>query len=197
MNHAPHSHHVVIKGDRFVPYLNRDAIQSRVQELADRLNTDFRGRLPIFICVLNGAFMFFADLIRRIHIDCEVDFLKLSSYSEKKLSSGTVTMLKDLNCQVEGRDIVLVEDIVDTGISIDFMKQLIGSRMPASLSIVTLLHKPESAKIRHHLEYIGFDIPPRFVIGYGLDYAQQARNLPEIYILDESQPTDAENVETT
>jgi hypoxanthine phosphoribosyltransferase len=176
---------VHVRGDAFVPYLSRDAIGERVRRIAGDLNRDFSGKRPIFICILNGAFMFFADLVRHISIDCEVDFLKLSSYKSNKISSGAVELVKDLNCEVEGRHIVLVEDIVDTGLSIDFMKQWIEKKHPASLSIVTLLHKPESAKVRHALDYVGFEIPPRFVIGYGLDYAQQARNLPDIYILAE------------
>jgi hypoxanthine phosphoribosyltransferase len=186
---------VTIRGDRFVPFISQDAIAQRVSELAQHLNADFAGRRPVFICVLNGAFMFFSDLIRHVRIECEVDFMKLSSYSERKISSGTVTMLKDLNCEVNGRHIVLVEDIVDTGLSIDYMKQLILARMPASLSIVTLLHKPECTQIQHQLDYIGFEIPPRFVIGYGLDYAQQARNLPEIYILAGEEPASSDHME--
>jgi hypoxanthine phosphoribosyltransferase len=193
---APSLGSVTIRGDRFVPYITRDKLHERVRELAEAINTDFRDRKPIFICVLNGAFMFFADLIRRIHIDCEVDFMKLSSYSERKISSGQVTLLKDLNCQVEDRHIVIVEDIVDTGLSIDYMKNVIAARAPASVSIVSLLHKPDCAQIHHDLEYIGFEIPPRFVIGYGLDYAQQARNLPEIYILADDAPASHDHVES-
>ncbi len=177
---------VAINGDRFIPYITRDSIAARIDELAEALNRDFDGKRPIFICVLNGAFMFFADLVRRITIDCEVDFLRLSSYGDRKISSGDVRLLKDLSCEADGRHIVLVEDIVDTGVSLDFMKTLIGAKQPASLSIVTLLHKPESTRIPHTLDYVGFVVPPRFVIGYGLDYAQRARNLPEVYILDDA-----------
>jgi hypoxanthine phosphoribosyltransferase len=175
---------VEIQGDRFVPYLTAESIQRRITELAQRMNGDLNGQTPIFICVLNGAFMFFADLVRQITIDCEVDFLKLSSYGEKKISSGNVELVKDLNCEVDGRNIVLVEDIVDTGYSVDFMKKWIQRKNPASLKIVTLLHKPESTKIAHTLDYVGFEIPKEFVVGFGLDYAQKARNLPAIYILD-------------
>ena len=175
---------IIIKGDHFVPFIQIDRLQGRITELAAQINHEMEGQAPIFICVLNGAFMFFADLVRQITIDCEVDFLKLSSYGEKKISSGQVQLVKDLNCEVEGRNIVLVEDIVDTGYSIDFMKKWIEEKNPASLKIVTLLHKPESTKIAHALDYVGFSIPPRFVVGFGLDYAQKARNLPAIYILD-------------
>lgn len=176
--------HVEIKGDHFIPFIDAARIQERIREIAADVNREMQGQTPIFICVLNGAFMFFADLVRQITIDCEVDFLKLSSYGEKKISSGNVQLVKDLNCEVEGRNIVIVEDIVDTGYSIDFMKKLIAKKNPASLKIVTLLHKPSSTKIRHTLDYVGFEIPTKFVVGYGLDYAQKARNLPAIYILD-------------
>jgi len=176
--------HVDIKGDHFVPYIPVADLQARITELSAAINRDLAGQTPIFICVLNGAFMFFADLVRQVTIDCEVDFLKLSSYGEKKISSGNVELVKDLNCEVEGRNIVLVEDIVDTGYSIDFMKKWIDRKNPASLKIVTLLHKPASTKIAHHIDYVGFEIPPQFVVGFGLDYAQKARNLPAIYILD-------------
>ncbi|MBR9976034.1 MAG: hypoxanthine phosphoribosyltransferase [Bacteroidetes bacterium] len=175
---------ITIQGDEFIPYISLERLQSRISELAGQINREMEGQTPIFICVLNGAFMFFADLVRQITIDCEVDFMKLSSYGERKISSGEVRLVKDLSCQVEGRNIVLVEDIVDTGFSIDYMKKWIAEKHPASLKIVTLLHKPESTKIAHALDYVGFEIPPRFVVGFGLDYAQKARNLPAIYILD-------------
>ncbi len=181
---------IEIRGDRFVPFIEVQRIQERTTEIAERINRDMDGETPIFICVLNGAFMFFADLVRQITIDCEVDFLKLSSYGEKKISSGNVQLVKDLNCEVEGRNIVIVEDIVDTGFSIDFMKKWIGKKNPASLKIVTLLHKPSSTKISHTLDYVGFEIPTKFVVGYGLDYAQKARNLPAIYILDGNHDTE-------
>jgi hypoxanthine phosphoribosyltransferase len=177
---------IEIRGDEFVPYLTVDRLQTRIRDLAARINRDMDGNVPIFICVLNGAFMFFADLVRQVTIDCEVDFIKLSSYGEEKISSGQVELVKDLSCEVEGRHIVLVEDIVDTGYSIEFMKNWIEKKRPASLKIVTLLHKPESTKISHELDYIGFEIPPRFVVGFGLDYAQKARNLPAIYILSDN-----------
>jgi hypoxanthine phosphoribosyltransferase len=178
------SRHVIVNGERFVPYLTTDTIQARVAELAAIINTDYEGKKPILICVLNGAFMFFADLVRQVRIECEVDFLRLSSYGARKISSGTVRLLKDLSCEAEGRHILLVEDIVDTGVSLDFMKKLIAEKRPASLAIATLLHKPTQTRIPHELDYVGFVIPPAFVIGYGLDYGQQARNLPEVYMLD-------------
>ena len=174
---------ITINNDRFTLYLSEEQIKARVKEIAARINNDYRGKVPIFIGILNGSFIFFADLIREITIDCEVDFLKLSSYGDAKISSGQVRLLKDLNCQVDGRDIIVVEDVVDSGISIDFMKRLVQKENPASLRVVTLLLKKSVAKVDFPIDYVGFEIPPEFVIGYGLDYAQKVRNLKGIYRL--------------
>lgn len=174
---------ITVNSDRFTLYLSAEQIQIKVKELASRINSDYLGKVPIFIGILNGSFIFFADLIREISVDCEVDFLKLSSYGDEKISSGQVRLLKDLNCQVRGRDIVVVEDIVDSGLSIDFMKKLVMKENPASFRVVTLLLKKSVAKIDFPIDYVGFEIPPEFVIGYGLDYAQKVRNLKSIYRL--------------
>lgn len=174
---------ITINNDRFTLYLSEEQIHTRVKELAARLNSDYMGKVPIFIGILNGSFIFFADLIREISVDCEVDFLKLSSYGDAKISSGQVRLLKDLNCQVQGRDIVVVEDVVDSGISIDFMKKLVMKENPSSFRVVTLLLKRSVAKVDFPIDYVGFEIPPEFVIGYGLDYAQKVRNLKSIYRL--------------
>ncbi len=175
---------ISLNSDRFVPYLSEKKIQTRVKQLGRQINKDYRGRTPIFIGILNGSFLFMADLIRYVTVDCEIDFLKLSSYGDAKISSGNVRLLKDLNCQVEGRDIIIVEDIVDTGLSIDFMKKLISEHNPRSLRIISLLYKKDSIKIDVKIDYIGFSIPNYFVIGYGLDYAQKVRNLRAIYRLE-------------
>ena len=176
---------VLVNNDRFDLFLSEQQIQKRIKELAAAINDDYRGRTPIFIGILNGSFIFFADLIREITVDCEVDFLKLSSYGDAKISSGQVTLLKELNCQVTDHHIIAVEDIVDSGLSIDFIKKLILEQKPASFRIVTLLHKQEATKVVVDLDYVGFEIPNRFVIGYGLDYAQRMRNLKSIYMLPE------------
>ncbi|MEX1138529.1 MAG: hypoxanthine phosphoribosyltransferase [Bacteroidota bacterium] len=173
--------HVIVNNERFDLYLSEEQIQKRIRELARQLNQDYKDKTPIFIGILNGSFIFFADLIREITVNCEVDFLKLSSYGDAKISSGQVTLLKDLNCQVEGQDIVVVEDIVDSGLSIDFIKKLIARENPRSFRVVTLLFKKSVSKIDFPLDYVGFEIPPEFVIGYGLDYAQKVRNLRSIY----------------
>jgi len=174
---------ITINNDTFTLYLSEQQIHDRVKELAARINNDYQGKVPIFIGILNGSFIFFADLIREITVDCEVDFLKLSSYGDAKISSGQVHLLKDLNCQVEGRDIVVVEDVVDSGISMEFMKRLVMKENPASFRVVTLLLKKSVAKVDFPIDYVGFEIPPEFVIGYGLDYAQKVRNLKSMYRL--------------
>ncbi len=174
---------VVVNGDRFIPMISERRIKARVKALARQISRDHRGTVPVFIGVLNGSFVFFADLIREVTIDCEVDFLKLSSYGDTKISTGNVRLLKDLNCQVEGRDIIIVEDIVDSGLSMEYIKTLILRQNPRSFKIVTLLYKKEAVKSDIHLDYVGFIIPRDFVIGYGLDYAQRERNLKEIYRL--------------
>lgn len=175
---------IVVNSDRFVPFLSERTIKSRVKQLAKRINKDYAGRVPIFIGVLNGSFIFFADLIREITIDCEVDFLKLSSYGDAKISSGNVRLLKELNCQVTDRDIIVVEDIVDSGLSIDFMKKLVMRENPRSFAVAALLLKKDVAKLDFPIDYVGFEIPSHFVIGYGLDYAQKVRNLKSIYRLE-------------
>jgi hypoxanthine phosphoribosyltransferase len=176
---------ITVNSNRFKVLLSAEQIHVRVAELAEQISNDYRGTVPIFIGVLNGSFVFFSDLIREITVECEVDFLKLSSYGDAKISSGDVRMLKELNCDVRRRDIVIVEDIVDSGLSIRFMKELIQRQTPNTLKVVTLLFKPNRAKLDFEIDYIGFKIPDEFVVGYGLDYAQKARNLKSIYVLSE------------
>lgn len=173
---------VTCRGERFEIYIDRRTIQRRVDEIGQAISRDYRGRVPILIGVLNGSFMFLADLMRAISIDCEVDFWKLSSYGAEKVSSGEVTELKKVDANLEGRDVIVVEDIVDTGLSIEYVVERIRAYGPASLRVVTLLHKTEATESDVDLDYVGFRIPDLFVIGYGLDYGQLARNLPEIYI---------------
>ncbi len=173
------------RGDRFRVYLDAAAINERVQELGRQIARDYEGRTPILIGVLNGAFIFISDLMRAIDIECEVDFLKLSSYGAEKVSSGEVTELKKIDAKIEGRDVLIVEDIVDTGLSMQFMLKNLQQMNPASLATVTLLYKPEATQVDLPLDYVGFEIPNLFVLGYGLDYGQLGRNLPHLYILDE------------
>jgi hypoxanthine phosphoribosyltransferase len=174
---------IQVNGETFEILIDEQSIQKRVTELGDEISNDYKGKIPIFIGVLNGSVIFFADLIRNISIDCEVDFLKLSSYGDSKISSGNVKLIKELNADIKGRDVIIVEDIVDTGLSIVYMRGLIQSQNPSSIKIVTLLHKPEATKYDIKLDYIGFKIPNKFVIGYGLDHTQKYRNLRSIYAL--------------
>lgn len=182
---APRPAFITCRGERFRLYLSREAIQERVEEVARELSVRFADRVPIFIGVLNGSFIFLADLMRAMSIECEVDFLKLSSYGASKVSSGQVYELKKIDAELNGRDVIVVEDIVDTGLSMQFIQNRLREYEPASLTAVTLLRKPDAAQIDVNVDYVGFEIPEEFVIGYGLDYGQIARNLPDIYILDD------------
>jgi len=174
---------IKVNGETFVEMLSERRIKLRIKALARQINRDYKGKTPVFIGVLNGSFIFFADLIREITVDCEVDFFKLSSYGDSKISSGNVRLLKDLNCQVTGRDILIVEDIVDSGLSMEYIRSLILRQNPSSFRIVTLLYKKVAVKSNIQLDYVGFEIPRDFVIGFGLDYAQRERNLKAIYRL--------------
>jgi hypoxanthine phosphoribosyltransferase len=177
---------VTCRGERFRLYLDEETIQRRVREIGEQIAADYAGLgTPILIGVLNGAFVFTADLMRAIPADSEVDFYKLSSYGERKVSSGEVTELKNVDATLEGRHVIVVEDIVDTGHSMKYVIDQIRSRNPASLRAATLLRKPDAAKVEVEVDYVGFDIDNLFVIGYGLDYGQLARNLRAIYILDD------------
>jgi hypoxanthine phosphoribosyltransferase len=176
---------VVCNGALFRLYITKEQLDKRIEELAEQINRDYEGKKPIFIGILNGAFIFLADLMRHVTVPCEVDFFKLSSYGDEKVSSGHVTELKDLDADVEGRHIILIEDIVDTGLSMRYMVGRIKAKKPASVSVVTLLHKPDATKHYVNVDYVGFQIPTLFVLGYGMDYAQEGRNLPHIYVIDQ------------
>lgn len=164
-------------------YIDKKSIDKRVDELADRISKDYKGKVPIFIGVLNGAFVFMSDLVRKVKVDSEIDFLKLSSYGDNKISSGDVRLLKDLNCPVANRDIIVVEDIIDSGLSIKYIRNLIANHKPNSLEFASLLLKKGLSNLDFKVKYIGFKIPNKFVVGYGLDYAQKYRNLKSIYTL--------------
>lgn len=172
---------ITVNNEQFAPFIDEKKIRTRVKKLGKKISKDYKGRVPIFIGVLNGSFVFFSDLIRQITIDCEVDFLKLSSYGDAKVSSGNVHLIKDLNCQVMNRDIIIVEDIIDSGLSIDFIRRVIMAQKPKSFAVVSLLYKSKAVKIDFPIKYIGFKIPNDFVVGYGLDYAQKGRNIPAVY----------------
>jgi hypoxanthine phosphoribosyltransferase len=177
--------HVMCNNERFKLFITKDQIEQRNFELGKLIDEEYAGKRPIFIGVLNGAFIFLADLMRYVSIPCEVDFFKLSSYGDEKVSSGKVTERKDLDAAIEGRHVIIVEDIVDTGLSMSYILNIMKHKNPASVKIATLLHKPGAMKFDVTLDYVGFEIPTLFVLGYGLDYAQEGRNLAQIYVLDE------------
>lgn len=175
---------VMCQGERFRLYIDEETLRGRIRELGRQITSDYAGKKPILIGVLNGAFMFLADLMREIRLDCEVDFIKLSSYGDAKVSSGRVHELKRIDADLEERHVIVVEDIVDTGLSMEFMLERLKQYGPASVRSAVLLHKYEATQVDLDLEYVAFRVPDLFVIGYGLDYGQLARNLPEIYVLD-------------
>ncbi|MCL4547605.1 MAG: hypoxanthine phosphoribosyltransferase [Bacteroidetes bacterium] len=176
---------ILVGTEKFVPYLTEEVIQKRIAELGKQISEEYKAKLPIFIGVLNGSFMFMSDLLKNVTINCEMDFFKLSSYGDEKISSGRVKLVKDLNADINDRHLIIVEDIIDTGLSINYIEQMIKEHTPASMKVVSLLVKPESLKYDIKIDYIGFKIPNKFVIGYGLDYAQKYRNLRSIYVLSE------------
>ena len=173
---------VTIHDKSFETYLSEEVLQKRVKEIAASINNDYAGKRPMFICILNGSFMFAADLFKSISIEAEICFIKLVSYKGMK-STGKVVTSIGLEDDIFGKDIIIVEDIVDTGKTLhDFLPQL-QHQQPRSLKIASLLHKSEATVYPLTLDYIGFDIPNKFVVGYGLDYDGLGRNLKEIYQL--------------
>jgi hypoxanthine phosphoribosyltransferase len=163
--------------------LDSQTIQRRVRELGAQITLDYEGRIPLAVGILKGASIFHADLVRSIKLELSVDFIAVGSYGDLTRSSGEVRILKDLDESPEGKDVLLVEDIVDTGLTLSYLVQNVRGRRPASLKTVALLNKPARRKIDLPIEYVGFDIPDEFVVGYGLDYGQRYRNLPDIRIL--------------
>jgi len=168
----------------FDPFLTSEEIQARVSYMADQLNTDYADKKPLFIAILNGSFIFASDLFKKLHIDAEICFIKLVSYRGSK-STGQVVTAIGLDNEIFGRDVVIIEDIVDTGKTLtEFLPQL-HHQQPASLRIVALLHKADATAFPVPIDYLGFTIPDKFVIGYGLDYNGLGRNIPAIYKLVE------------
>jgi len=163
--------------------ISEEKIHSRIRELATDISNEFKDEIPILIGILNGSFIFISDLMRKLTIDCEMDFIKLSSYAGKE-SIGTVTLLKDISANITGRHVIIVEDIIDSGLTIKFLRDRLQGAKPKSVTIVTLLLKPEIANLDFEVDYVGFEIPPEFVVGYGLDYNQKLRHLPEIYRIE-------------
>lgn len=160
-------------------------IAHRVNELARQVSRDYRGLNPVFVGILKGTSFFFADLLRQVTMPCQIDFLAISSYTSGTVSSGAVRLVKDLDFSIEGRHVVMIEDIVDTGLTLRYVMRNLRARRPASLEVCCLLNKPARRLADVDLRYVGFEIPDLFVVGYGLDYNQFYRNLPFIGILDD------------
>ncbi len=163
--------------------LTEEQIAAKVKELGSILSAEYRDKNPLVICVLKGAVLFMADLVRQMNIRCEMDFMAVSSYGASTESSGVVRILKDLDTPVQNRHVLIVEDIMDSGLTLSRLVELLKHRDAASVKVVTLLNKPERRKVDITPDYSGFTIPDEFVVGYGLDYAEAYRNLPYIGIL--------------
>ena len=163
--------------------LTEEQIQNRVRELGEEISRDYAGREPLFVGVLKGCFVFMSDLMRRVSVPCSVDFMAVSSYGNATTTTGAVKINKDLSQDIEGKDVVIVEDILDSGVTLSYLTGYLRNRKPASIEIVTLLDKPARRRADITARYSGFVVPDGFVVGYGLDYAEKYRNLPCVGIL--------------
>ncbi|MBC8214068.1 MAG: hypoxanthine phosphoribosyltransferase [Candidatus Marinimicrobia bacterium] len=173
------------EGKEIREIITEKEIYNKVKELAAEISKCYAGKIPIIIGVLNGSFMFMADLVRNLSIDFEVDFIKISSYGSSTKSSGTVRLLKDISADITGRDIIVVEDIIDSGLTIEFIKHRLEEAGTKSVKFATCLYKSNVAKQSFDIDFIGFNIPDKFVVGYGLDFDQKFRGLSSIYAFEE------------
>ena len=165
--------------------ISKEEISNRVRQLAAQISADYRDKNPVLVGVLKGGWVYLADLVREMDIDCEVDFISASSYGKGTTTSGSVKLLKDLTEDVCGRHVLIVEDIIDSGITLSYLKKLIEERNAESVEITALLSKPSRRKVHVDVKYVGFEIPDKFVVGYGMDFAEKLRGLPEICVLKE------------
>ena len=173
---------MVVDREKLTQIISEKSIMERVYQIADDISNQYKSEVPILIGILNGSFIFASDLVRAMKIDCEIDFIKVSSYSGTK-SKGTVHLKKDISADITDRHVIIVEDIIDSGLTIRFIRERLLDAQPKSVSIVTLLMKPELAEIDFDINWVGFEIPPHYVVGYGLDYDQKFRNLRGIFRL--------------
>lgn len=164
--------------------VQQDELAHRVTALGEQISADYAGRRLLLVGVLKGAMFFLSDLMRQLDVDCEVDFMAVASYGSSTDSSGVVRILKDLDAPIEGRDVLIIEDIVDSGLTLSYLLRTLRAREPASVEVCALLTKPERRKVETPIRYTGFEIPNRFVIGYGLDHAERYRNLPYVAALE-------------
>lgn len=173
---------ITILDKTFVPFIDQQTLEMRISDLASQMSTDYKDRCPLFIVVLNGAFLFATELLKRIPLSCEITFVKLASYAHTE-STGRVREIIGLEESITGRDIIVIEDIVDTGLTMSYLIEQIGSFNPASVQVATLLHKPDALQKPVDMRYIGFEIANKFVVGYGLDYNGLGRNLDALYVI--------------
>jgi len=166
--------------------LSAEQIRGRQRELAREVSRDFLGKNPVLVGILKGSVFFLADFVRHLELDHEIDFISISSYASGISSSGTVRLLKDLDRDISGRDVLIVEDIIDSGLSLSYLRKNLLSRNPRSLAILALLDKRVARERQVYVDYVGFEIEDRFVVGYGLDYAERFRELPHVAVLEES-----------
>jgi len=163
---------------------DQETIAKRVAELGRQITRDYQGKNLLMICTPRGASVFFCDLIRQIDLPLKIDFIATSSYGCSTTTSGEVRMIKDTSESVKGKDVVIVEDIIDSGLTLSFLKKMFEAREAASVKVCTMLDKPEGRKVDFKGDYVGFEVPNAFVVGYGLDYAEKYRNLPDVCVLD-------------
>jgi len=169
---------------KLIPIITEQEIQNKVKELADAISKDYQDKTPLLVGILKGAWVFMADLVRQISIPIRCDFLQVSSYGQATESSGIVKIVTDLKCSIEGEHVILVEDIVDTGLTLKYIIDYLTIRRPKSVKLCSLLDKPARHKIELKIDYLGFQVPNKFIVGYGIDYQELYRNLPYVAYVD-------------
>lgn len=169
---------------KLIPLITEQEIQKRVKEIADSISKDYKDSTPLLVGVLKGAWVFMADLVRQITIPIRCDFLQVSSYGQATESSGIAKIITDLKCSIEGENVILIEDIVDTGLTLKYIMDYLALRRPKSIKLCSLLDKPSRHKIEFKVDYLGFEVPNKFVVGYGIDYQELYRNLPYIAYIE-------------
>lgn len=179
MNRDP----VNMKNDMLKTLITKEELESTVARLGREITRDYQGKTPMMVAVLKGAFIFMADLVRQVDIPCTLDFMCVSSYGKGMSTSGQVKIIKDLDTTIEGKDVIIVEDILDSGVTLSYLMDLLRARKPASIRLCTLFDKPARHKVDIHIDYKGMEVPNEFIVGYGLDYAEVYRNYPEIAVL--------------
>lgn len=179
MNRDP----VNMKNDMLKTLITKEELEATVARLGREITRDYQGKTPMMVAVLKGAFIFMADLVRQVDIPCTLDFMCVSSYGKGMSTSGQVKIIKDLDTTIEGKDVIIVEDILDSGVTLSYLMDLLRARKPASIRLCTLFDKPARHKVDIHIDYKGMEVPNEFIVGYGLDYAEVYRNYPEIAVL--------------